>query len=80
METQEYEGADLLLSEEFLQNCRDMFSVSTLGSESRSNEFPIKHLNIIDPLKDNNNLGRSVGRGISPFLITRRTSNFLFYY
>ncbi|KAL0460361.1 UNVERIFIED_CONTAM: hypothetical protein Slati_0663300 [Sesamum latifolium] len=54
---------DLLLSEEFLENCIEMFSVSSRGLEAQPKAFQTKHLNIIDPLKENNNLGRSVHRG-----------------
>lgn len=54
---------DLLLSEEFLQSCRDIFSLPSNGLETNQRAFPLKHLNIIDPLKENNNLGRSVNRG-----------------
>lgn len=54
---------ELMLSEEFLRNCVDMFSVSPKSAESNSRVFPRKNLNIIDPLKENNNLGRSVNRG-----------------
>ncbi|RVW56544.1 hypothetical protein CK203_072467 [Vitis vinifera] len=54
---------DLLLSEEFLRNCVDMFSVPFRGLETNSRTFPLKHLNIIDPLRENNNLGRSVNKG-----------------
>ncbi|KAL0284184.1 UNVERIFIED_CONTAM: hypothetical protein Sangu_2841900 [Sesamum angustifolium] len=54
---------DLLLSEEFLENCMEMFSVSFRGLEAQPKAFQTKHLNIIDPLKENNNLGRSVHRG-----------------
>ncbi|KAL0390352.1 UNVERIFIED_CONTAM: hypothetical protein Scaly_0392300 [Sesamum calycinum] len=54
---------DLLLSEEFLENCMEMFSVSSRGLEAQPKAFQTKHLNIIDPLKENNNLGRSVHRG-----------------
>lgn len=57
---------ELLLSREFLKNCKDMFSVPTKAHEARVEEFPIKQLNILDPLKDNNNLGRSVSKGIRP--------------
>lgn len=52
-----------VLSEEFLRNCVDMFSVSPKSAESNLRAFPKKNLNIIDPLKENNNLGRSVNRG-----------------
>ncbi|GMN23391.1 hypothetical protein TIFTF001_000097 [Ficus carica] len=54
---------DLLLSEAFLQSCRDIFSLPSNGLETNQRAFPLKHLNIIDPLKENNNLGRSVNRG-----------------
>ncbi|XP_059430076.1 uncharacterized protein LOC132163720 isoform X2 [Corylus avellana] len=56
-------GDHLLLSEEFLRNCVEMFPVLPRGLETNSRPFPQKHLNIIDPLKENNNLGRSVNRG-----------------
>ncbi|KAK9153416.1 hypothetical protein Sjap_000896 [Stephania japonica] len=55
-------GGPLLLSKEFLRNCVETFCVSSKGFES-SRPFPQKHLNIIDPLKENNNLGRSVNKG-----------------
>ncbi|KAK7821940.1 hypothetical protein CFP56_037240 [Quercus suber] len=54
---------ELLLTEVFLRNCREIFSVPIRAHETRIHEFPIKHLNIVDPLKDNNNLGRSVSKG-----------------
>ena len=45
-----------------------MFSVPFRGLETNSRTFPLKHLNIIDPLRENNNLGRSVNKGIYLFL------------
>ncbi|XP_059626388.1 uncharacterized protein LOC132269266 [Cornus florida] len=54
-------GNNWMLSEEFLRNCVDVFSVPS--SETNLRAFPQKHLNIIDPLRKNNNLGRSVHRG-----------------
>lgn len=54
---------DLLLGEEFMENCVEMFSIPYRGSETNQKAFQTKHLNIIDPLKDNNNLGRSVHKG-----------------
>ncbi|XP_057474813.1 uncharacterized protein LOC130762944 isoform X1 [Actinidia eriantha] len=54
---------NLLLSEEFIRNCMDMFSVPSRGLETNVRAFPQKNLNIIDPLKENNNLGRSVHIG-----------------
>ncbi|XP_062092445.1 uncharacterized protein LOC133798235 isoform X2 [Humulus lupulus] len=62
--TERTEGDDdKLLSKEFLKNCRDMFSIPIRASEAEVHEFPIKRLNILDPLNDNNNLGRSVSKG-----------------
>ncbi|XP_057789739.1 uncharacterized protein LOC131006597 isoform X2 [Salvia miltiorrhiza] len=54
---------DLMISEEFLENCVEMFSVSSRELEGKPKAFQPKHLNIIDPLKENNNLGRSVHIG-----------------
>jgi hypothetical protein len=62
-------GDHLLLSEEFLRNCVEVFPVLPRGLETISRPFPQKHLNIIDPLKENNNLGRSVNRGRGMFYI-----------
>ncbi|GMP86103.1 hypothetical protein CsSME_00039018 [Camellia sinensis var. sinensis] len=56
-------GSDLLLSNDFLRCCADKFSVPSRGVDINSRTFPQKHLNIIDPLKENNNLGRSVSKG-----------------
>ncbi|PSS34759.1 hypothetical protein CEY00_Acc01867 [Actinidia chinensis var. chinensis] len=55
-------GTGLLLSSDFLRNCADMFSIPK-GVDVNSRKFSRKHLNIIDPLKENNNLGRSVSQG-----------------
>ncbi|KAK3024390.1 hypothetical protein RJ639_043294 [Escallonia herrerae] len=63
VEKPENEGDNLMLSEEFMRNCVDMFTVPSRGPETNLRAFPQKHLNIIDPLKENNNLGRSVHRG-----------------
>ncbi|XP_051131539.1 uncharacterized protein LOC127251735 [Andrographis paniculata] len=59
----ESRGEDMLISEEFLEKSLEMYSVSSRGDDTSSKTFQIKHLNIIDPLKDYNNLGRSVNRG-----------------
>ncbi|CAL5386301.1 unnamed protein product [Camellia sinensis] len=56
-------GDNLMLSAEFLRNCMDMFSVPSRNLDTNSRAFPQKHLNIIDPLKENNNLGRSIHKG-----------------
>ncbi|CAL5388957.1 unnamed protein product [Camellia sinensis] len=55
--------SDLLLSNDFLRYCADKFSVPSRGVDINSRTFCQKHLNIIDPLKENNNLGRSVSKG-----------------
>ncbi|XP_019461294.1 PREDICTED: uncharacterized protein LOC109360692 [Lupinus angustifolius] len=56
-------GGNTLLTEEFIRSCVDSFSVPSRGVDLNLRAFPQKHLNIIDPLKENNNLGRSVNRG-----------------
>ncbi|KAH0460991.1 hypothetical protein IEQ34_008566 [Dendrobium chrysotoxum] len=63
VETFDNDGGDLLLTEEFLRSCVDSFSVPVQGSEGNSRPFTRKHLNIVDPLRANNNLGRSVSLG-----------------
>ena len=57
-------SGELLLSDEFLKDCVDRFYVPSRKPEMNSRPFPQKHLNIVDPLKENNNLGRSVNRGL----------------
>ncbi|CAI9776521.1 unnamed protein product [Fraxinus pennsylvanica] len=54
---------DMMLSEEFLEKCVGMFSGSTQSLETIPKAFQPKSLNIFDPLKENNNLGRSVHKG-----------------
>ncbi|GAA0154488.1 hypothetical protein LIER_12452 [Lithospermum erythrorhizon] len=54
------EGNKFLLSEDFLRACMDMFSESS--SDDAQKTFPPKYLNIVDPLKEYNNLGHSVHR------------------
>ncbi|XP_031372713.1 uncharacterized protein LOC116187855 isoform X2 [Punica granatum] len=51
----------LLLGKDFLRSCKELFSVP--DPDDRTKRFPVKHLNIVDPLKENNNLGRSVSKG-----------------
>ncbi|KAK9986273.1 hypothetical protein SO802_031224 [Lithocarpus litseifolius] len=62
-ETPENDGSELLISNDFLKGCWEMFSVPARGYETNSRTFPPKHFNIVDPLKENNNLGRSVSKG-----------------
>ncbi|CAH9089029.1 unnamed protein product [Cuscuta epithymum] len=62
-EAPENDGSDLLLSSDFLVYCAVKFSVPSRGVDTNSRTFALKHLNIVDPLKENNNLGRSVSKG-----------------
>ncbi|XP_012838061.1 PREDICTED: uncharacterized protein LOC105958607 [Erythranthe guttata] len=52
-----------LLCDEFLDYCMELFAAPLKGIDANPKPFQSKHLNIIDPLKENNNLGRSVSRG-----------------
>ncbi|KAK2430539.1 hypothetical protein P8452_43909 [Trifolium repens] len=56
-------GGNTLLTDEFIRSCVESFSVPPRGIDLNLRAFPHKHLNIIDPLKENNNLGRSVNKG-----------------
>ena len=74
-------GGDLLLTDDFIRECVQKFSVPSRGTDTRT--FMQKHLNIVDPLKENNNLGRSVSKGrvfsmvwFSYFLFLKRASQF----
>ncbi|KAL9249010.1 hypothetical protein AKJ16_DCAP21493 [Drosera capensis] len=51
-----------LLDDEFLRRCREAALAST-GSQQSAEPFFIKHLNILDPLNDKNNLGKSINQG-----------------
>jgi hypothetical protein len=61
VEKPECDRGGLLLSKELLKNYRDMCSVPK-ASETFPREFSIKVMNILDPLKNDNNLGRSVNK------------------
>ncbi|KAL5154225.1 hypothetical protein HKD37_19G053626 [Glycine soja] len=63
VDTPEYDQGEFLLQKEFLKNYRDMCSSKAKASETMTNAFPVKHMNILDPLRNNNNLGRSVNIG-----------------
>ncbi|KAH9314338.1 hypothetical protein KI387_022965, partial [Taxus chinensis] len=62
-ESPETDRAELLINEEFLKLCTDMYSVLPKGHDNQSRSLAAKSLNIIDPLRENNNLGRSVSKG-----------------
>uniref|UniRef100_A0A5B7BSD7 Uncharacterized protein n=1 Tax=Davidia involucrata TaxID=16924 RepID=A0A5B7BSD7_DAVIN len=57
------DGEELLLSKEFLDACSSVYSVFPVGQETHELPFSSKHFNVIDPLRTNNNLGRSVSKG-----------------
>ncbi|XP_062182543.1 uncharacterized protein LOC133886747 isoform X2 [Phragmites australis] len=54
---------DFLPREEFLKECAETFSVPLRNSEKNARVFSRKFLNIVDPLNQSNNLGRSVSKG-----------------
>lgn len=62
MEGSKTDRDELLLSGEFLSKCADDYYVHPKVSET-NRLFVKKYLNIVDPLKENNNLGRSVSEG-----------------
>uniref|UniRef100_A0A2P2M8I0 Uncharacterized protein MANES_01G247200 n=2 Tax=Rhizophora mucronata TaxID=61149 RepID=A0A2P2M8I0_RHIMU len=57
------DGGELLLSKLFLDACNTVYAVFPGGQESQGQAFVSKHFNVIDPLRINNNLGRSVSKG-----------------
>lgn len=58
------DGGDLLLSKLFLDACGSVYAVFPGGQENQGQTFVSKHFNVIDPLRVNNNLGRSVSKGV----------------
>ncbi|XP_020244243.1 uncharacterized protein LOC109822456 isoform X1 [Asparagus officinalis] len=54
---------ELLLSKLFLDACSAVYAVFPGGQENQGQPFVSKHFNVIDPLRTNNNLGRSVSKG-----------------
>ncbi|PHT40906.1 hypothetical protein CQW23_19760 [Capsicum baccatum] len=57
------DGGELLLSKLFLDACSSVYAVFPGGQENQGQPFVSKHFNVIDPLRVNNNLGRSVSKG-----------------
>lgn len=57
------DGGDLLLDKKFLDACSLVYAVLPVGQENQGQPFVSKHFNVIDPLRINNNLGRSVSKG-----------------
>ncbi|XP_010661910.1 uncharacterized protein LOC100241322 isoform X3 [Vitis vinifera] len=57
------DSGELLLSKLFLDACSSVYAVFPHGQEKQGQSFISKHFNVIDPLRVNNNLGRSVSKG-----------------
>ena len=57
------DSGELLLNKSFLDTCSVAYGVVPRTQENKGQPFVSKHFNIIDPLRTNNNLGRSVSKG-----------------
>ncbi|CAN4099454.1 unnamed protein product [Withania somnifera] len=57
------DSGELLLNKLFLDACSSVYAVFPGGRENQGQPFISKHFNVIDPLRINNNLGRSVSKG-----------------
>ncbi|MCO5581159.1 hypothetical protein L7F22_035037 [Adiantum nelumboides] len=58
------DGNDLLFSSDFLSTCSHVYGVSAIGvHDLQGRSFSSKNMNVVDPLRFDNNLGRSVNRG-----------------
>ncbi|KAJ4843432.1 hypothetical protein Tsubulata_021600 [Turnera subulata] len=57
------DGGELLLSKLFLDACGAVYAVYPVRQENQEQAFISKYFNVIDPLRTNNNLGRSVSKG-----------------
>lgn len=58
------DGGNLLLTKEFLDECSATYSINPLGQDNNQGRaFQAKFLNVLDPIRDTNNLGRSVSKG-----------------
>ena len=69
----------LLLPKDFLDACGELFLVVPAGQDNtQGRTFNVKFLNVLDPLRDTNNLGRSVNKSkfISTFSIYVRKVQF----
>lgn len=53
----------LLLSKKFLNACESCYGIIPTSQELREKPFVSKYINIVDPLRANNNLGRSITKG-----------------
>ncbi|KAF9671157.1 hypothetical protein SADUNF_Sadunf12G0018300 [Salix dunnii] len=57
------DGGQMLLSTLFLNACSSVYAVFPSQQENQEQSFVSKYFNVIDPLRTNNNLGRSVSKG-----------------
>ncbi|XP_031112614.1 uncharacterized protein LOC116016477 isoform X2 [Ipomoea triloba] len=57
------DSGELLLTKRFLDSCSAVYAVLPGIQETPGQPFVSKHFNVIDPLRVNNNLGRSVSKG-----------------
>ncbi|CAM8901899.1 unnamed protein product [Rhodiola kirilowii] len=57
------DSGELLLEKGFLEKCYSAYAVVPGVLENHGSPFGAKFLNVIDPLRGNNNLGRSVNKG-----------------
>ncbi|KAJ8478649.1 hypothetical protein OPV22_022376 [Ensete ventricosum] len=57
------DNGKLLFSKGFLDNRTALYSVTPGVQENNNQPFVSKHFNVVDPLRTNNNLGRSVSKG-----------------
>ncbi|XP_047332795.1 uncharacterized protein LOC124936345 [Impatiens glandulifera] len=58
-------GNDFLFQEDFFKDCADYFTFTSSSLDVNLKEFPRRFLNIVDPLKESNNIGRSISKGNS---------------
>ncbi|KAH0466776.1 hypothetical protein IEQ34_004014 [Dendrobium chrysotoxum] len=56
------DGGKLLFYKAFIETFRTAYVVSLSGHKNQGQQFIPKHLNVIDSLRTNNNLGRSVSK------------------
>ncbi|KAL6648582.1 hypothetical protein ACP70R_012806 [Stipagrostis hirtigluma subsp. patula] len=59
------DSGELLLSKSFLENCSTVYAVMPRPQEVQGQPFVSKYFNVIDPLRTNNNLGRSVSKALT---------------
>jgi len=57
------DSGECLLNKSFLDTCSSAYGVMPHTQDNQGQPFVSKHFNVIDPLRTNNNLGRSVNKG-----------------